>query len=149
MLSRSAADLVPVAFDGSGESRRPPVFTCSPTDRGPDASWVHLAGELDIATIPLLEETLHASRLRGLRARLVVLDMRDLEFMDASGMRALMEAGNRARQSDGRLVLVRGPPEVDRVFTLTDSRDQFEIVDLDAGEPVATAVLQLAAGSPG
>lgn len=140
------------AFDAAGHlgsssrgTGRPPSFDCSPTDRGEDASWIHLAGELDIATAPLLEQTLHASRPRGLRAPVVVLDMRDLEFLDTSGVHVIANAGRRARQAGGRLVLVRGPRAVDRLFTLTGSRGQFEIVDLDAGEPVVMALLRLAA----
>jgi anti-anti-sigma factor len=105
---------------------------------------VHLAGELDIATTPLLVETLHASRRGGLRARVVVLDMRELEFVDTSGLHAIMEAGNRARETGDRLVLVRGPPAVDRVFRLTGSCEQLEIVDLEPVESVVMALLHLA-----
>ncbi len=104
---------------------------------------MHLAGELDIATTPLLQETLRASRLGSLRARLVVLDMRDLEFIDTSGVHAITEAGIRARQAGGRLVLVRGPPAVDRMFALTRACQQLEIADLDPGEPAVTALVHL------
>ena len=36
----------------------PPAFHCSWADGGPDATWVRLAGELDIATTPQLERAL-------------------------------------------------------------------------------------------
>ena len=55
-------------------------FVCSSTDGGLDAAWVHMAGELDIATVPQLEQTLRETQLQ---ARLVVLDLRELAFMDA------------------------------------------------------------------
>ena len=125
-------------------SASPPVFDCSPTDRGRDASWVRLAGELDIATAPLLKETLHASRPDALRAQLVVLDMRRLEFIDTAGVHVITEAGIRARQTGGRLLLVRGPPAVDRLFTLTSSYEQLDVVDLGPGAPAVLALLQLA-----
>jgi hypothetical protein len=48
----------------------PPMFGCSWRDGGLDAGWVHLAGEVDIATTPQLQSTLRQSQLH---ARLVVL----------------------------------------------------------------------------
>ena len=139
MDASSYGPLAPAVASG-----RPPVFACSRTDRDREASWVHLRGELDIATAPLLNETLYASRPDELRARVVVLDMRDLEFVDASGVHAITEADIRARGAGGRLVLVRGPPAVDRVFTLTRSYEHLKVVDLEPAEPAVVALLHLA-----
>ena len=61
----------------------------------------------------------------------MVLDLRELAFMDCSGAHASISA----RQLGRRLVLVRGPPNVDRMFTLTGSSDAVEIADLDQFEP--------------
>jgi hypothetical protein len=44
---------------------------------------------------------------------------------------AIVNASLRARQVGHRLVLLRGGLDVDRVFTLTGSSDDVEIVDLD------------------
>ncbi len=88
-------------------------FECSCTDRL-DADWVYVAGALDIATTPQLAQTLSESQ-----ARLVVLDMRDLAFMDCSAVHAIVDAGRRARTAGRRLLLVRGPEHVDRIFSLT------------------------------
>ena len=78
-----------------------PPFECSWTDGGLNAAWVHLAGELDVDTTPQLEQTL---RDPDSQARLVVLDMRDLAFMDSSGVHAIVNAGARARRLGRRLV---------------------------------------------
>ena len=74
---------------------------------------------------------------------LVVLDLRELIFIDSSGVRVITNASARADRADRGLVLVRGPAQVDRMFTLITS-DVPEIVDLDPGEPVAHALSQLA-----
>ena len=118
-----------------------PAFVCSCTNGGLDAAWVHVAGELDIATTPILERTLR--RAAG-RARLVVLDLRALAFMDGAGVHAIVNAGIRAQRAGRRLVLVRGSSCVDRVFALTGAADDLEIVDIDAVEPPVQALLQLA-----
>jgi anti-anti-sigma factor len=79
-------------------------LVCSWTDDGPDAAWVHASGELGIATVPQLVRIL---RLSQLRARLVVLDLRELELIDSSGVHAIVNASIRARRLGGRLVLLR------------------------------------------
>jgi anti-anti-sigma factor len=99
------------------------------------AAWVHVGGELDIATTPQLERTLDASQ-----ARLVVLDLREVAFLDSSGMHAIVNAGIRARQAGRRLVLVRVPANVDRMLTLTGSFDQVEIGDIGAVAPPVHAL---------
>jgi anti-anti-sigma factor len=116
----------------------PPALVCSWTDGGPDAAWVHAAGELDIATVPQLVGIL---RLSQLRARLVVLDLRELEFIDSSGVHAIVSASIRARRLGGRLVLLRAPPHADRMFTLAASSADLEIGDLDPVEPPTRSTL--------
>ena len=113
----------------------PPPFTCSCTNGGLDAARVHVGGELDIATTPQLERTLSQSR-----ARLVVLDLRELAFIDSCGMHAIVNAGIRARQAGRRLVLVRVPASVDRLLTLTGSSDRVEFGDVDPVAPPVHAV---------
>jgi anti-anti-sigma factor len=116
-----------------------PAFACSCTDGGLDAAWVHLTGELDIATAPQLERKLHECQLQ---AQLVVLDMRELTFMDSAGAHAIADASVRAWQAGRRLVLLRGAPNVDRMFTLTGTAAAIEMGDLDlsAGAPPLPAL---------
>lgn len=120
---------VPVS-DAAGTDALPPPFACSCTNGRLDAAWVHVVGELDIATTPQLERTLSQSQ-----ARLVVLDLRELAFIDSCGIHAVISAGIRARQAGRRLVLVRVPANVDRMLTLTGSSDQVEIGDADLVAP--------------
>lgn len=117
-----------------------PAFLCSHANVGLDAAWVEVAGELDIATTPQLERTL---REAAQQTRLVVLDLRDVSFMDCSGVHVIVEASCHARQVGGRLVLLRGPPNVDRVFALTAHTDAVEIADVDPGAPPVRALRQL------
>lgn len=120
-------------------------FVCSWTDGGRDATWVHLAGELDIATAPQLERTL---RDPALQARLVVVDLRELGFIDSFGVQAIAEASVRARRDGRRLLLLRGRPCVDRLFALMRSADQVEIGDLARSEPAVSALVHLSGGEP-
>ena len=121
--------------------RLAPAFVCSWTTRDLDAAWVHVAGELDIATTPQLEQALRQPKLQ---ARLVVLDLRELAFLDTTGVHAIVNATLRAREAGRRLVLLRGPPHVDRIFTLSGSSADVEVIDIDPVEPPIQALLQLA-----
>jgi anti-sigma B factor antagonist len=118
----------------------PPAFRCLWATGGPDAAWVHLAGELDIATTPRLERML---RDPSLQARLIVLDLRDLAFIDSSGVHAIVDASIRARQRGHRVLLLRGRPGVDRVFTLTASSEDVGSGDIHQVELSTQALMQL------
>ncbi len=85
---------------------------------------VAVAGDLDLSTAPELDRIL--GRVQE-AARSVVLDLRELSFLDSSGLRVILAADSRARAGASRLVLVPGPPGVHRVFELTllDRRLEF------------------------
>ncbi len=108
-----------------------------------DAAWVHVAGELDLTTSLELRYALAEAQLH---AFLLVIDLRELTFMDCAGMQVILDAAGDARREGGRLMLVRGSAEVDRVFTLTGASDQVLIFDLDPTEP-AQALFDLAPAS--
>jgi len=96
---------------------------------------VGLRGELDVSTAPKVEHALRQLEENG--ASVIVIDLRGLTFLDSSGLRLILEADGRARREDRRLLVVPGPPEVQRVFrvTLTDARIEF-IEDPLAIEPI-------------
>jgi anti-anti-sigma factor len=57
----------------------------------------------------------------------LVLDLRPLRFIDSTGLRLVLAADLRARRDGRRLVIVRGPETVHRVFriALLDRRLDF------------------------
>ena len=122
-------DQIPARADA-----RPPAFGCTASHGGLDAAWVYVVGELDIATAPELERTLRESQQR---AHLTVLDLRELAFMDSAGVHAIVNASVQARQDGRRLVLVRGRPDIYRMFTLTGSTGDVDIADPDPVQPPA------------
>ena len=121
--------------------RRTRMLACSLEDRGSDIAGVHLAGQLCAATAPELARTLNRAERQ---ARLVLLDLRELTFIDACGLHAIVAAGIRARRAGGRLVAVRKPGTVDPVFALRAATTVVDIVDLHPGQPAVQALLTLA-----
>ena len=87
-----------------------------------------LNGELDLATVPEAETAL--MRLEhDPNTATIVLDLRRLAFMDSTGLRFVLAADARASSSERRLVIVRGPQRVDRVFRLARLEDRLEFAD--------------------
>lgn len=92
--------------------------------RDGDTHVVVLEGELDLATMERVGRELE--RAGGTDARLIVVDLRELEFMDCSGLRVVWAAHRREGE---RLVLIRGPDHVQRVFEVTGLATSLAFVD--------------------
>jgi len=91
-------------------------------------AYVALRGEFDMLACGVLEPELE--RVADLPdVDVVTVDLRGLEFLDSHGLRALLIARERLEEFDRRLVLVRGPIEVQRVFEITRMTDRLEFVD--------------------
>jgi anti-anti-sigma factor len=88
---------------------------------------VALRGELDISSAPVLEEAL--GRAEEAAPALLLIDLRQLEFMDSTGLRTVVSADQRAREAGRRVCIVRGPEPVDRIFTVTRLDERLELVD--------------------
>jgi anti-anti-sigma factor len=86
-----------------------------------------LAGEFDMAGVDRFERSLSVDRTS--QATTVVLDMRELTFIDSSGLRAVVMADQRVRADGGRLILVRGPARVNEVLEVTGVARRIELVD--------------------
>ena len=89
---------------------------------------VALSGELDLHGATLLDPEL-ARIAEDPGASPVVLDLRELEFMDSSGLRSVMVADATLRRTGRRMVLVRGGDSVQRVFEVTRMEDRLQFVD--------------------
>jgi anti-anti-sigma factor len=88
---------------------------------------VSLKGELDLSSVGKVEEEL--ARVEATGPSLLVLDLSQLSFLDSTGLRAVVTADERARSNGRRLVIVRGPDPVQRVFAITRLEDRLEMVD--------------------
>lgn len=87
---------------------------------------VGLSGEIDLSTVTELEERLKDSLDEN--PRLLVLDLREVTFLDSSGLRLLLRLDERQKDAGGRLVLVQGGRRVARVFELTGAGERLEMV---------------------
>jgi anti-anti-sigma factor len=89
-----------------------------------------LHGELDLASAPALESSLYSIEEQGL-SRLVI-DLRELRFIDSTGLRLLLQADARWRKRGRELVLRPGDPMVQRVFDVTGAMDVLRFEDAES-----------------
>ena len=89
---------------------------------------ITLEGELDLTATAELEPELERLATEP-GVDVVALDLRALEFLDSSGLRLVVVAERRLREAGRRLVLVRGPQPVQRVFEITRMTERLEFVD--------------------
>jgi anti-sigma B factor antagonist len=101
-------------------------FGCA-VEHGACSAWIRLAGELDLATAPILQSHLWEALAH---ASLVVLDLGQLSFIDAAGLHVICDASERAEAEARCLMLLRGPAQVDRLFTLTGLSEKLYMVDV-------------------
>ena len=80
-------------------------------------------GDIDIAGGPTLESYV----LRSEDGSPIVLDLRDVEFIDSSGLRTLLNATRQAQQHDTVVRLRNVGAAVRRMLEITGTADQFEI----------------------
>lgn len=78
-------------------------------------------GDLDLATTPLLDEILGELAGRGASA---VLDLEDTEFIDSTGLQAILRAHAESQRDGFGLTMLPGPPPVMRVFELAGVADR-------------------------
>lgn len=103
---------------------------------------IALAGELDMSTAPILERYLPVDGSdAGEGGTAVILDLRDLSFVDSSGLHAFLRARNAADEAGQRLYLIGAGRVVRRVFELTE-------MDPLLDEPEAFRVLDRFSASP-
>ena len=94
---------------------------------GEQAVVVDVRGELDLASSPALEQRLESREVRS--AGLVIVDLRQLDFMDSTGLSVLVRAHQRAASNGQRFAVVRGPQQVQRLLTLTGVAERLTLAD--------------------
>jgi anti-sigma B factor antagonist len=101
-------------------------FTVEVRD-GDRAVVVGVSGELDLASSPALEHELERGAADS--AELVIVDLRELEFMDSTGLSVLVRAHQRATERGQRFGVVRGPQQVQRLLSLTGVAERLTLAD--------------------
>lgn len=95
---------------------------------------VSVSGEVDLTSAPRLHEVIwRAQGQAGDDTPRVIVDLRDVEFMDTAGLGVLVEERTALRQFGGSLCLVAREGPVTRLLEVTGLSEQFDLyAELDA-----------------
>jgi anti-sigma B factor antagonist len=83
------------------------------------------SGELDLASGPELEAELE----RVKASELIIVDLRQLEFIDSTGLSVLVKANQQAQEAGRRFALVNGGSQIQRLLSLTGIADRLTLVE--------------------
>ena len=90
------------------------------------------SGELDIASAPDFEQAIADATADAVAE--LVLDLRELTFMDSTGLRALAQTNARADEAGFALSIIRGPRQIERVLEISGLADLLPLVDAPPAE---------------
>jgi anti-sigma B factor antagonist len=82
-----------------------------------DRVVLSLEGELDMASAAQLQSAFEDADLAT--KTIVVLDLRQLHFVDSTGLRIILAARNRCRERGQELTVTRGSQQVERLLSVT------------------------------
>jgi anti-sigma B factor antagonist len=85
-------------------------------------------GELDMATVPIVDG--HLSEQQAAGSKHVTLDLRDVSFLDSTGLRMILSWDAMSRADGFAFSLVAGPPPVQRLFELTGTTQRLKFVEV-------------------
>ena len=114
---------------GVGDEQSPDVgevVRFEVVEHGDGAVVVHVHGEIDTMTAPVLSERL-AMQIPS--ASLLVVDLSQVTFLGSAGLAALVEAKEKTEGADGRLRLVCGSHAVTRALEATNLLSLFDVAD--------------------
>ncbi len=114
------------------------MFKCWVED-GPLTAIVHVRGDVDLLTAPEFRACVHTTASSAANNGGMIVDLSELEYIDASGLLTLEEGRQLCRQQSRELVLVAPPPYVERIL---------EMLKLTELLPVLTSAEALSARAP-
>src|SRR3954447_4092909 len=104
------------------------------THQESDRIRVAVSGELDLSGALVFEEELRRIEEQS-EVPLLVLDLRELKFMDSTGLRLILSAHARAVKSGRKLAIVEGGEAVRRIFKITGVLERLNFVPEPSSGP--------------
>jgi len=107
---------------------------------------LHMSGEVDIYSAPMFKDAITKLIAQGFIH--IVLDMKDIAFMDSSGFGALLSASKPLRQVNGSLYLAACNDAITRMLMITrlNTIIPLHVTQEDAIERVTDIQAQTASG---
>ena len=93
--------------------------------QAPDGPLVKVVGEVDLASAEQVRETGRAAVDAARSGGQIAVDLREVTFLDSTGVGALVDIANAAAAEEVRVVLRSAPERVRRILEITGLLDRF------------------------
>jgi anti-sigma B factor antagonist len=114
-----------------------------------DCAVLQVTGEVDVYTAPMLRERIREIAAKG--AVHLIADLRQVDFLDSTGLGVLVGGLKRLREDDGSLALVITTPRLLRIFQITGLTKAFaasrSVMDAITADPHWRKTAETQAGS--
>lgn len=91
------------------------MFKCW-VEKSPLAAIVHVRGDVDLLTASAFRACVHTTASSDTNTSGMIIDLSELEYIDASGLLTLEEGRQLCRQHRRELVLVAPPPHIKQIL---------------------------------
>ena len=95
--------------------------------RGSECARILLIGELDLSNAHRFAARIAEAEVDA--PEVIEIDVRGLSFIDSSGLRELFAANRRARERNGRLLLIKDDGPIERTLNLARVEDVIDVLD--------------------
>ena len=102
------------------------TFSTAVTREG-ETTVVNLTGELDIATVPRVQQAVDAMLAEGVSH--ITIDLAGVGFVDSSGLRLFIVLDQRAAAEGWTLALTRPTPQALTVFRVSGVEDELPFIE--------------------
>ncbi|MEO5838323.1 MAG: STAS domain-containing protein [Acidimicrobiales bacterium] len=107
--------------------------TSEASERGTHAVRLVAKGELDTYVEPVIVDRVTELASQGIK--LIILDLGGVTFLDSSGLRAIIKAGNLLAARDGQLLIEGASGATQRVLEITGMLERYRSADM-SDDPV-------------
>jgi anti-anti-sigma factor len=104
---------------------RPTEFKVERSQISNSACRLSVTGELDLATVPKLEDEANKALLDG--AKRIEIDLANLGFIDSTGLRMFLQLNERAASEGWSLLMVKPSEPVRTILQITGAGDELPI----------------------
>ena len=96
-------------------------------ERTPSGATIRVRGDIDIATVPQLQEA--REQVVAENPQAIVVDLGEVQFVDSSGLKFLLQTYALSLRTGWKLTLLRPPANVMQTFVLTGADEQLPFAD--------------------
>lgn len=95
------------------------------SDETSELPTVSIVGEIDLASAPGAYATMWRTSDNGKRS--LIINLEELDFMDSSGLQALLRLREKLRTREQRVLLAGAKPPIEKLFRLTGFDQLFQL----------------------